>query len=57
MCYLKCYVPKVLISTVDNVINFKIYLGSGSKAMADREKKKGRWKYKNLNVLRTKRAF
>ena len=25
--------------------------------MADREKKSGRWKYKNLNISRTKRAF
>ena len=34
-----------------------IYLGATSKAMADREKKGGRQKYKNLNILRTKRAF
>ena len=27
---------------------FKIYLGSSSKAIADREKKSRRWKYKNL---------
>ena len=40
----------------DYVINFKIYLGSTSKAMADREKKRGRQKHKNLNILRTKRA-
>ena len=44
MCY------KVLTYTVDDVINFKIYLGSISKAMAEREKKKGRRKYKNLNI-------
>ena len=25
--------------------------------MADREKKKGRWKYKKLNISRTERAF
>ena len=36
---------------------FNIYLRSTSKAMADREKKRGRWKYKNLNISRTKRAF
>ena len=48
---------KVLILIVDDTINFKIYLGSSSKAMADREKKRGRWKYKNLNISRTKRAF
>ena len=28
--------------------NFKIFLESTSKAMVDREKKRGRWKYKNL---------
>ena len=33
------------------IINFKIYLGSSSQAMADREKKRGRWKYKNLNIF------
>ena len=41
----------------DDVMNFKIYLRSTSKAMADREKKRGTQKYKNLNVSRTKRAF
>ena len=35
---------KVLI--FDDVINFKIYLGSSSRAMADWEKKRGRWKHK-----------
>ena len=25
--------------------------------MADKEKKKEKWKYENLNILRTKRAF
>ena len=25
--------------------------------MADREKKRRRWKYKKLNILKTKRAF
>ena len=37
-----------------DVIRFKIFLGSTSKAMADREKKRGRQKYKNLNISRTK---
>ena len=41
----------------DDVINFKIYLQSLSKAMADREKKRGEWKYKNLNISSMKRAF
>ena len=48
--------PDVLLSSYLD-INFKIYLVSSSKAMADGEKKKGRWKYKNLNISRTKRAF
>ena len=30
----------VLIWTVDDIINFKIFLGSTSKAMTDREKKR-----------------
>ena len=50
------YVIKFLFAAFDD-INFKIYLGSSSKAMADRDKKWGRWKYKNLNNSRTKRAF
>ena len=35
-------VIKFLLKTVDDNINFKIFLGSTSKAMADREKKRGR---------------
>ena len=42
---------------VDDVINFNIYLGSSSKAMVDRYKKRGRSKYKKLNISRTKTAF
>ena len=38
-------------------MNFKIYLRSSSKAMADREKKRGRRNYENLNISRTKIAF
>ena len=38
-------------------IKFKIYIVSSSRPMADKEKKRGRWKYKNLNILRTKRTF
>ena len=37
--------------------DFKIFLGSTSKAMADQEKKRGRQNCKNLNISRTKRAF
>ena len=42
---------------VDDTINFKIYLASTSKVMADGKKTRGRWKYKNLNIFRTKRTF
>ena len=42
---------------VDGIINFKIYLWSTSKAVADKEKKMGRREYKNLNTLRMERAF
>ena len=42
---------------VDDGTNYKIYVGSRFKAMADMEKKRGRRKYKNLNISRTKRAF
>ena len=37
--------------------NYKIYVESTSKAMADWEKKRGRQEYKNLNISRMKRAF
>ena len=43
--------------TLDDVINFKIYFGSTSKAMADGKKKRGRPKNINWNILRTKGAF
>ena len=46
-----------LTYTIDGIINFKIYLGSYSKAMADRQKKRERRKYNNLNRSRRKRAF
>ena len=36
---------------------FKIFLGLTSKAVADKGKKRGRRKYKNVNISRTKRAF
>ena len=39
-------------------MNFKIFLGSISKAMADMEKKnRGRQKYENWDISRMKRAF
>ena len=37
--------------------NLKIYCGSSSKAMTDWDKKRRRWKYKNLNISRTKKSF
>ena len=37
---------------MEDVIKFKIYLCSSAKAMDDKEKKKGRQKYKNLNISR-----
>ena len=52
----KCVI-KFLFGTVDGVINFKIFLGSSCKPMVDREKKRGRRKYTNLNISRMKRAF
>ena len=39
------------------MIKFKIYLGSTSKAMADRGKKMRRRKCKHLNISRIKLAF
>ena len=51
MCY------RVLIYAVDDVVNVTIFLGSTSKAISDGEKKRGRQKYRNLNILRTKRVF
>ena len=53
------YQKNVLLSLylVSDVTIYKIYVGSTPKAMADRKKKMGRWKYKNLNMSRTKRAF
>ena len=40
-----------------NVINLKIYRGSSSKAMADREKKRRRWKYKKFEYLKNEKTF
>ena len=40
----------VLIYTVYGVINFKIFLGSTSKVMADREKKRKRQKFEYLEI-------
>ena len=51
------YLFSFLLSSYNDVMNFKIYRGSSSKAMADREIKRGRWKYKNVNISRTERAF
>ena len=36
---------------------FKIFLGLSSKAMANREKKSGRWKYKKCEYLEDEKNF
>ena len=51
-CVIKLSLRQLMMSWMS-----KIFLGSTAKAMADRGKKRGRQKYKNLNILRTKRAF
>ena len=53
---MKCVI-KFLFRQLMMPWTFKIYLGSSPKAMTDREKKRGRWKYKNLNILQTKELF
>ena len=42
---------------VDEIINFKIFLGSSSKAMADREKKRGRCKIQKFKYLKNEKSF
>ena len=50
-CVVKCY--------LDSWWHHRLwdFLGSTSKAMADRGKRRGGQKNKNLNISRTKRAF
>ena len=48
---------KVLIQAIDDVINFKVFLQSSSKAAGDRGKERVRWKNKNLNILRMRKDF
>ena len=50
------YVFKLLLSQFYGIINLKIYLWSPSQAMAD-WRKDGKGKYKNVNILRTKKLF
>ena len=38
-------------------MNFKVYLGSSSKAMADREKKDGRMEIQKFEYLEDERSF
>ena len=45
-----------VIQTVDDVINFKIFLGSNSKAMAEREKKK-KAKIQKFEYLMNEKKF
>ena len=51
MCY------EVLILTVNDVINFNIFLGSTSKAMADREKKERKMKIQKYEYLENENSF
>ena len=51
MCYW------VLIQTIDNIMNFKIYLRSSSKAMANRQKKMGRTEIQKIEYLEKKESF
>ena len=53
---IKCVI-KFLFRPSDDITIFKIFFGSACKAMADREKKRGRRKYTNLKISRAKRAF
>ena len=47
---------KVLIETVDDVINFKIFFGSTSKAMAD-GKKEGKMEIQKIEYLENEKSF
>ena len=51
MCY------QVPIYTVDHIINFKIFLRSTSKAMADKEKKEGKTKIQKIKYLMNEKSF
>ena len=46
-----------LIKTTDDVINFKIFLGSSSKAMGDRKKKEGKTKIQKFEYLENEKSF
>ena len=46
----------VLIKTIDEVIDFKIYLRSASEAMADREKE-GKTEIQKLEYLEKEKSF
>ena len=48
---------QVLIWTVGEVINYKIYLPSTSKAMAGRGKKRARQKHKKFEYLKNGKSF
>ena len=51
------HVIKFLFRQMMTSYTFKIFLESPSKVMAGRAKMRGRRKYNNLNISRTKRAF
>ena len=52
----KCVI-KILFRQLMKSQTIRFILDQALKAMADWEKKRGRLKYKHLNILRTKRAF
>ena len=52
----KCVI-KSLFKQVMTSQTLRFFFESTSKAMADREQKRGRRIYKNLNISRTKRTF
>ena len=51
MCY------EVLIYAVNDVTNFKIYLQTSSKAMADRDKKKEKKEIQKFKYLKNEKSF
>ena len=59
MSNFEIFLKKVLLENLEITFwdKLKKTQTSSSKAMADREKKWGRWKYKHLNISRTKRAI
>ena len=53
----RCVIKFLLKQLMTSDYNFKIYLQSTSKATTGKGKKRGRWKYKNLNISWPKIPF